>query len=288
MQNNDNKGKLDNCIRTKMEVYRNQLLAANMQEPKKRGLEGYHWIFFKPMTSLTAFIVNLRGQKNGIDIVYGYASTAFTRMAGDENALIDWGVDDKDITIREMVHIHTVSDEEPAKIRIQQMYERYQQTEKDALLILAKERRKAFIQQIAIRLKPLGFKKKANSWKYELTGEYYLMFNLQKSMYSDQYYFNIYIGKDGTNHYGDCFYTRLAPCRQSPADWQLLSHDEWLCFLDHELVPVLQRIIQTPLEIQGRDPSFWKNCFCKREKCAHCWVEKNLWEANEHQQRCCP
>ncbi len=282
MQSDDKKGFPEYGIRRKMEAYRERLLAANMQEPGKRNLEGCHWMFFKPMTPLTAFIVNLRGLEDRIDILYGYASTAFTRMAGDENALADWGVDDSTVTLREMVPIHGPSDEESAQIRIQQMYERYRHTDKDALLLLAKEKRNAFIQQIAVRLKPLGFKKKANTWKRELEGEYYLMFSLQKSMYSDQYYFNIYIGINGTNHYGDCFYTRVAPCQRFPVDWQILSQEEWLHFLDRELAPALQSMIQTPLEIQGRDPSFWENCYCSRTKCENCWVGKNLWEAKEH------
>ncbi len=236
-------------------------------------------MFFKPTTESTAFIVNLRGQKDGIEVVYGYASIAFTRMAGDENALMDWGVDDDNITIREMVRIQTAADEESAKMLVRQMYERYHHTEKDALLDFVKEKRRAFVQEIAQRLKPLGFKKKASTWKLDLSDEFYLMFNLQKSTYADRYYFNLYIGKNGTDHYGDCFDTRLAPNQLFPTDWQVLPHEEWIAFLDHEVVPVLQRMIRTPLESHGREPSFWENCHCPRDKCENCWVEKNLWEA---------
>ncbi len=52
------------------------------------------------------------------------------------------------------------------------MYNRYSKTEKDDLLICAKEKRKAFIQQIAVKLKPFGFKKKANIWTCALENEY--------------------------------------------------------------------------------------------------------------------
>ncbi len=282
MELTDKKSPAYERIREKMETYRAKLLAADMQEPTKRDRKDLHWVFFKPMTSLTAFIVNLCGQEDGgIDVVYGYASTAFTRMAGSENSLIEWGVDDEDITIREKVQIYSVSDEGSAKRSVQQMYELYRCSEKDALLMLAKEKRKAFIQQIAIRLKPLGFKKKANSWKRELTGDHYIMFMLQKSMYSDQYYCNIYIGKNGTERYGDCFYDRMAPLEQFPFDWQLRPREEMLVFLDDELVPALQRIIRTPLEELGREPYFWAGCMCSRDKCENCWMEKNLWEAKE-------
>ncbi|MGN0334626.1 MAG: SpoIVB peptidase S55 domain-containing protein [Lachnospiraceae bacterium] len=34
-----------------------------------------------------------------------YASTAFTKMAWDENVLIEWGISDEDITIHEIEQI---------------------------------------------------------------------------------------------------------------------------------------------------------------------------------------
>ena len=153
--------------------------------------------------------------------------------------------------------------------------------EKDELLNHAKEKRREFIQQIAVKLKPLGFKKKANTWTRTLDGEYYVMFNAQKSAFSDEYYFNVYIGKNGTNEYGDCFHTRVAPQGMSPMDWQALSRDEFEIFLDRTVVPALEQIIKTPLQELGKIPSYWNGCPCKRNKCQNCWMEKNLWEAKE-------
>lgn len=272
---------LSSEIRAKMEQYCVDLLASGMQEPSKRTSSVWHWYFFKQATELTAFIVNLKGNDQYIEATYGYASTAFTRMAGDENALIEWGVSDEDITIREKNIICDEADEVAARNQIAQMYKRYLQTEKDDLLIEAKAKRKAFIQQIAVKLKPMGFKKKANTWTRTLEGEYYLMFNAQKSSFSDEYYFNVYIGKNGTNLYGDCYYTRVFPGEMCPMDWQALNKDEFEFFLNRTVVPALEQIINTPLCELGKLPSIWSCCSCNRQKCNQCWVEKNLWEAKD-------
>lgn len=281
MQIADNSKPISGEVQARMEQYRQQLLDAGMVEPTKRSSSLWHWFFYRPATELTAFIVNLTGNDYCVEAAYGYASTAFTRMAGDENALIEWGVSDEDITVREKIVICDEADETAARNQIAQMYKRYLQTSKDELLNEAKTKRKAFIQQIAVKLKPMGFKKKANTWTRTLEGEYYLMFNAQKSYFSDEYYFNVYIGKNGTNAYGDCYYTRVFPGEMCPMDWQALSNEEFEFFLNRTVVPALEQIINTPLCELGKLPSIWSCCSCDRKKCELCWVEKNLWEAKE-------
>ena len=258
--------------------YRRQLLEAGFREA---GF--YEHRYYKVCTALTAFIVNLKETEHAIEAVYGYASTAFTKMTGCENALIESGVSSEDISIREKITIRGEADENAAR-QIQEMYDRYLHTEKDELLKFAKEKRKSFIQQIAVKLKPLGFRKKANSWTHALEGDYYLMFNAQKSAFSDEYYFNVYISKNGTNHYGDCYDTRVFPGNMCPMDWQALSKDEFEFFLIHTVVPALEQIIHTPLWELGKLPSVWPHCTCDRKICEVCWVEKNLWEAKESLQ----
>lgn len=272
---------IESEMRVKMEKYCAELLAFGMQEPSKRESSVWHRNFFKPMTSLTAFIINLTGTDQYVEIVYGYASTAFTRFSGDENALIEWGVSDNDITIREKFIISDEIDEKKARSLITDIYKRYAQTEKDDLLRYAKEKRKAFIQQIAVMLKRLGFKKKANTWTRTLENEYYLMFNAQKSAFSDEYYFNVYMGKNGTNDYGDCYYTRVAPQGMCPMDWQALTKEQIDIFLKETVLPALEKIIDTPLSELGKQYPYWLRCDCKRTKCETCWMEKNKWDLIE-------
>ena len=267
-------------ITEKTELYINKLLALGMLQPAE-WQSSMQYRFYKPTTPLTAFIVNLTVQESAIEIVYGYASTAFTRMAGDENTLIENGVCDEEINLREKVIIYNDTDEETANAKIKAMYAQYLHTEKDELIKLTKEKRKQFINQIATKLKPLGFKKKANSWTKPLDANYYVMFNVQKSDFSDEYYFNIYIGKNGTSCYGDCCYTRISPNEEYPTDWQTISHEAFESFMEDTAVATLQDIINTPLKALGKRENVWHCCTCSRKECAECWVEKNLWEAQQ-------
>ena len=156
--------------------------------------------------------------------------------------------------------------------------------EKDALLSIAKEKRKTFIHEIAIRLKPLGFKKKANTWRREMPQGLTLAFNLQKSGYSDVYYFNIDLRREDLVGFG-CYSCRISPegCTGTnwTMDWQLTSPQELSAFLDERLLPHLIWLISTPYAVLGADPTVWANCFCQRSRCEHCWVQKNIWEAEQ-------
>ncbi len=306
-------------IPAKMAQYRQQLLAFGMLEPTQNIYSEERMLFYKPAQELTAFVVNLTAKDDCIVLMYGYASTAFTRFAGSEQELTKHGVSDIDITIREKAVIsqqsqeaavrasiyastaftrfagseqeltkHGVSDiditirekavisqqsqEAAVRASIADMYHRYQQTEKAALLACAKEKRKAFLNQISLLLKPLGFRKKGNSWTHPLTADFYLMFNAQKSIFSDEYYFNVYIGKNGTNCYGDCYYTRIFPQGPYPADWQGLSQAQWDAFFTGTMVPTLDHILRTPLEELGADPVYQRHCYCNRTLCSTCWM----------------
>lgn len=281
MQIADDSKELAAPSREKLELYRSQLLSFGMLEPTKWQSSTWHWYFYKQATPLTAFVVNLGGYDDHAEVTYGYASTAFTRMTGSENSVIEQGLWDDDISIRERILIYDESDEAAAKESIRKMYHAYWDVPKDELLSLAKAKRKEFIQQIAVKLKPMGFKKKGNFWKRALESEYYLMFNAQKSLYADKYYFNIYIGKNGTDFYGDCYYTRPVLNETALIDWQALPREEFEKFLDQTVVPALTEIINTPLQELGKNPSYWIYCTCKRDQCEQCWMQKSRWELQQ-------
>lgn len=263
----------------RLTAYRADLLAAGMLEPGKRQSKTWQWRFYRPLKEDTAFVVNLQAQDDHLDIVYGCASAAFTRMDGNEDFLADYGIADDDITLREKVSVACAADEERAAEAIGAMYARCAPLDKDALLALAKEKRREFLNQIALRLKPLKFKKKGNTWTRELEDGYYVMFNAQKSSYADTYYFNVYIGRTGTLQYGDCYAARIAPQENLPLDWQCFPREELAWFLDQEMTPLMEKIVRTPLKELGRWPVIWRDCTCERKACPVCWVEKNVWEA---------
>lgn len=263
-------------IRDRLESYRTQLLTAGFQEPTRHESTNWHWYFYRPDTELTAAAVNLQARDGYMELTYGYGSTAFTRMAGDENALLFYGLSDDDITLREKFLICDEADGQTAAVRIAAFLETYRGTEKDALLALAKEKRKAWIGQFAARLKPLGFKKKANSWTKRLEDGYELIFYLQKSSYADEYYFNVYLEPSGCSSHMRCLHTRLG---NGTFDWQSLTPEETEFFLDKTILPPLRKLMDTPFAVLGNDPMIWKGCICDHSLCPTCWVQKNVWEA---------
>lgn len=262
---------------------REQLLAAGFREPTEMYSRSWHWRFYKPLTSLTAFIVNLKGYDDHVDVTYGCASTAFTLMVNDGDALTSLGVSDDEITIRAQCTIRDAADEEQAASTIRQMHDQFRSVEKDALLAMAKEKRKAFIQQLAVRLKPLGFKKKGNKWLKPLSAGYTLTFHLDKSPYADMYYFDVMIRSDSMTGYGSCYNRRVAPAGERSGswrmDWQLFPADALADFLDALLIPRLLWLMNTPFADLGADPTLWACCDCQRNHCQSCWVQKNVWEA---------
>ena len=275
MQISENPKPIPDDIREKLENYRTLLLAAGFFEPTRHHSADWHWYFHRPDTDLTAFAVNLRGKDGWLEVTYGLASTAFTRMAGDENALAFYGLSDTDITLRENFLVCDDSDAETLAAQIAGFFSRYRGTEKDALLDLAREKRKAYIAQFAAALKPLGFKKKATTWTRPLDS-FELIFNLQKSAYADEYYYNIRFQPAGSRDYRRCHESRISP---GTMDWQALTAQELDFFLKRTLLPTLQKFLETPLPELGRDPKIWKCCHCDHSLCPRCWVEKNVWEA---------
>lgn len=260
--------------------YREKLLAAGFHEPTKWQSSSWHWLFYKPLTSLTAFVVNLQGHDDRVEVTYGCASTAFTLMANDGDALTTLGISNDEISLRARLALREGEDA-PA---IREMYEAFRAVEKDELLALAKEKRKAFIHEIAVRLKPLGFKKKGNIWRREMPRGLTLAFNLQKSSYSDLYYFNVDLYKEGAIGLG-CYSIRVAPLGENGGrwtmDWQMISPEALSVFLEERLLPHLTWLIDTPYAELGALPAYWAHCGCQRTCCESCWVHKNMWEAKE-------
>ena len=281
MEKENNKNTLVPQIKNKMHEYRKILLKNNFLEPEIQNLSYEKWYFYKQVTSLTAFAVNFKRTNIGIEVVYGYASTAFILMKGNENSLKRLGLWDTDINLRETIFLTLDCDESEMFVHIQNMYDEYRHVEKNELLEIVKKKRKEFINKIAIRLKPLGFKKKGNTWKRTLEGKFYLMFEAQKATYSDEYYFNVIVNLENRKFARECFYDRIFPNKLCPLDWKLFPDNEFLSFLDNEVLNSLLHIMNTPLVNLGKDRMIWEGCTCERDECDVCWVEKNLWEVNK-------
>ena len=257
----------------KLDYYKTQLLNAGFSEAKYKA-----YSFYRADTEKTAFIVNLTETEKGTEVLYGFCSTA--HMMGEEEHFANWGTDKDSCNFRHYVTIDSNNDESEVKELIRDLYIQYHNTEKDELLNIVKERRKVFLNRFAALLKPIGFRKKGNKWTKKIADNYILTFNAQKSDFSDQYYFNIFIDKEGTNSYVGCYYTRIATNSECIYNWQLMSDAEIQALLI-AIEQEINTILNTPIEILGKQKWIWENCNCRRNCCDICWVEKNRWEAKE-------
>ena len=82
-------------------AYRKQLLGAGFQEAALWQSSPKLGLFYRPCTEQTAFVVDLLGTAHWVEVAYGFASTAFTRIKGNEDSLAKAGVSAAEIHLRE-------------------------------------------------------------------------------------------------------------------------------------------------------------------------------------------
>lgn len=251
---------------------REELLKSNFKEAEWSFRQ---FSFYRFTLDKVAFAVNLKDYGEHIGVTYG-----FTTVAEGEHFRL-YGEDDFNIKLRFYSVIKNESDKNAVADQIKNVYDTYSYKSRDDILALKKERQKQFLQKIAERLKQLGFKKKGAKWTLGLEGDFCLEFEAQKSQYSDEYYFNVRVYHKDVQ-FPCCYYTRLNTNQKGVYDWQLMTEGELNALLDEAALGILAPIIKTPLATLGGKSEIWQCCSCPRNKCNVCWVQKNLWEANEN------
>ena len=250
---------------------REAILKANFQEAE---WEFRQFSFYRCTLEKVAFIVNLKDYGDHIGVTYGFTSII------DQDHLRHYGEDNSNIKIRFHSVIKTDEDKIAVASEVKRVYDTYLNRSKDEILSLKKERQKQFLQKIAEKLKPLGFKKKGAKWTRFLDSEFCLEFEAQKSQWSDEYYFNVSVYHKDVQ-FPHCYGTRLNTNGKGIYNWQLMTDEELDCLLNEAIQSILISIINTPLAKLGCHKKIWQGCTCQRNKCNTCWVQKNLWEANE-------
>jgi len=230
--------------------------------------------FYRCTANNVAFVVNLMDHGSHIGITYGFTSVA------DTDHLKRYGEANDDIKLRFSSVIKNEQDKIAVAATIKNVYDTYLHKSKDDILHLKKERQKQFLQKIADKLKPLGFKKKGAKWTRPLESDFCLEFEAQKSRWSDEYYFNVIVYHKDVQ-FPPCYGTRLTTNGKDIYNWQLMTDEELHCLLNEATQNILIPIINAPLTELGTEKEIWQGCTCKRNKCAACWVQKNLWEAAE-------
>ena len=199
--------------------YRELLFLNGFSEAKQK--EGH---FFRQAMDQTAFVVNFEDdQESCITILYGFASTAY--MAGDEEWFVNYGSYMDDCQVRNILCVKDEESEIEAKISISNFYEQYKNHSKEEILAVKKERQKEFISCFSRAFKPLGFKKKGTKWTRVLDNGRALTFDAQKSVFSDQYYFNVIV-HEISNIYATHSYERVVMRGSDIYNWQLMTEEQ--------------------------------------------------------------
>lgn len=227
--------------------------------------------FFRRDSELTAFFVNLEPAGDGLRVFCGFASIAFIRIKNNESALWDMGISEDRAALRFLVPIPTERSEAAAAEQIAAVFRSYQGTEKDALLSLSKELRKAWLDRITQRLKPLGFRKKGNEWRKVLPSGHTLYFAADKGSYSDGYNFDVRLqAPPAPPRPGDwCAFAireqdrerAIDPFCHHRFDWQLEPPEELDRILDWFLTDFYQPLTAGPIE------PLLPKLYCARKDC---------------------
>ncbi len=249
--------------------------------------------FWKSLTEKTAFIINLKKLEYGVGVVYGVRSTAVFWNDAEWDVHRKYGTNDDECNLRYYLEIVTVDDEHVAEGEIHKLYEKYQTVDKDTLMNIVKDLRKQFIQEITNILKPLGFRKKGNQWRKHLSENVVLQFWADKCPYTDLYYFEVDIFSLESSRGLWCYTKRLKAIGTDIFDWKMYTEPE--CRFDWQLQSIddlrsivncsyekdLLPLINTDLYELGSQSFVWEHCICPRDCCETCWVQKNLWEAQD-------
>ncbi len=220
-----------------LEDCREKLLAAGFTQATKHPRN-----FYRELTDQTALVIDLSGNDACCDVTYGISSTSFSKSGGSDTVLKAYGIDPTEITLRFFGFV--LSEQSAAELEesIRALYLQYRDTDKEVLLAHVKEKRKAFLARFAVALKPLGFRKKGNTWSKPLPGGADLIFQLQKSGYEDCYYFNLI--RQYPKTYPWISHDRLQiDGVRDPYDWQLLSESTVEQFLQKTLLKQIEEML---------------------------------------------
>lgn len=245
--------------------------------------------FYREETALTAYFVNLKESEACINVYYGYASTAFTRMKNNESALIEYGVDEDSSCLRSYAELDSQEDIPVFFAALKSYMMQYAGVEKDELLEFAREKRKAFLGRIAAALKPYGFKKKGNQWTKQIAEHYLLYLWVDKSSYSDRYAFDVSISAQNKNfqngyyctggsliyHPDGIVHSRVGG--RHDFDWQIRTQEE----LDAVIHAFLKRYViaveNGGMAYLGTQP--YISSACKKDCCSSCWISNGGYRA---------
>lgn len=227
--------------------------------------------FYKYLPNQTAFIINVRDHGKFISIVYGINTVSLDKEL--RNHFENFSESDDNITLRKNISFSNLEEEILVNNIIKEFYYKYEILNKEQLLTVSKEKRKEFIDCFKTLLKPYGLKKKSNKWSKDLDENLTLNFYLNKSIYSDVYYLDLWINvQDKPNRL--CYSKRYLYYNNYAINWQFLNLNEFMQYLKKTLIEDIDLIINSKIDdLHLKDETF-ENTFCEKNICDNCKFNK--------------
>ena len=236
----------------------------------KRGIY-YQERFYKYLTNQTAFVINIRDHGKFVNIVYGITTVSLNQELREH--FEKFIQDDYNITLRNITSFATIDEENKISNDINDFYSKCHLLNKEELLDVSKEKRKEFINCFKTLLKPYGLKKKSNKWSKDLDGNLILNFYLNKSIYSDVYYLDLWINvQDKPNRL--CYSKRYAYNNNYTINWQFLNLNEFMQYLKKTLIEDIDLIINSKIDDLHLKDEIIENSFCEKNICDNCKFNK--------------
>ena len=214
-----------------------------------------------------AYVLNLLPQEDELLIEAGFLFPT----EWDFTASI--GVRDMSIRLRVIRRVRTEEALHAAMAEVEALRNAWFNATREELKAHIAALQKAFLQRITAQLKPLGFRKKAANWTFQRGDGYEVVWNAQKSLYSDGYYFNLYLHRVGMRELYGCIDTR--PMGEL-LDWQTIPGEAFDARLRTIIEQHIRPLMTLPLSEIAQNPTrFGKPALCTPRRCADCWYPED-------------
>ncbi len=201
--------------------------------------------YYKEISKNILFVIIINKIKNNLEIIYG---CKYLNMS-DQNNIIrlnEYGIDCDQIKVRSKILLNKIENIKEVYNVIYNEYHQALNYNREMLDELRKEKFKNFTNKIDDELKKLGFVKKGNNWLKKIKDNIIFKFELQKSIYSDIYYLNLYLINEESKYYYDKrLVLKNGKCN---LNWQLLSDEESNELLFDLIIPEIKAILDSSID----------------------------------------
>lgn len=215
-----------------------------------------------------AYVMNLLPQEDELLIEAGFL------FPSDWDYVASIGERDTSIRLRVIRRVSTVETLHAALAEANALRDAWFDKSREEVKRHIAEKQKAFLQRITAQLKPLGFRKKAANWTFQRGDGYEVVWNAQKSAYSDGYYFNLYLHRVGMRELYGCIDKRPMG---GLLDWQTVPGEEFDARLNTVIEERIRPLMTLPLTEIARQPDrFGRPYVCEPRRCADCWYPEKV------------